>query len=196
MRDTEQTKNLIVTKAISIFNKKGYRATSLSDITKATGMTKGAIYGNFNNKDAVAVASFEYAVGKVLGDLRTQIKSAPTAPLKLQAIVGYYENYIDNPPIEGGCPVINTSVEADDEHPLLRQKAVYTITMIKNSLKQIITRGIAEHQIKEDLEVDLFVNMFYATIKGALLISRVEGDVASFEMVRRGLLKQIDDISI
>ena len=116
MRNPEQTRNLIISKAISIFNKKGYRATSLSDITKATGMTKGAIYGNFDNKDAVAVASFQYATEKVLDELREQIKNAPTAPLKLKAILSYYDQYIDNPPIEGGCPVINTSVEADDEH--------------------------------------------------------------------------------
>jgi len=195
MRNPEETKNLIVSKAITIFNKKGYRATSLSDITKATGMTKGAIYGNFDNKDAVAVASFDYAVHKVLDDLRHHIKSAPTAPLKLKAILYYYEEYLENPPIEGGCPVINTSVEADDEHPLLRSKAVNTITMIKDSLRKIVNRGIQEGQLRGGIDVDLYANMFYATIKGALLIARVEGKRESFDQVRHGLEMQIDAIS-
>ncbi|MEQ8474403.1 MAG: TetR/AcrR family transcriptional regulator [Marinoscillum sp.] len=196
MRNPEATKNLIVTKAISIFNKKGYRATSLSDITKATGMTKGAIYGNFNNKDSVAVASFQYATGVVLNELRLKIKAASTAPEKLLAILNYYDGYVDNPPIEGGCPVINTAVEADDEHPQLRMKVVNTIHMIKDSLKQIIHRGILEGQIREDIEVDLYANMFYSTIKGALLISRVEGDSRSFDLVRKGLASQIKAISL
>ena len=196
MRNPEQTRNLIISKAISIFNKKGYRATSLSDITKATGMTKGAIYGNFDNKDAVAVASFQYATEKVLGELRDQIKNAPTAPLKLKAILSYYDQYIDNPPIEGGCPVINTSVEADDEHPLLRMKVVAMITMIKDSLKQIIHRGIMEGQIRKEVDVDLYANMFYSTIKGAILISRVEGNSRTFDSISLGLSNQIDAINI
>ena len=195
MRNPEQTKSLIVSKAISIFNKKGYRATSLSDITKATGMTKGAIYGNFDNKDAVAVASFQYATEIVLGDLRTKIKAASSAPDKLKAILDYYDGYVENPPIEGGCPVINTSVEADDEHPLLRMKVVAMITMIKDSLKQIIHRGIQEGQLRKEIDVDLYANMFYSTIKGALLISRVEGNARTFDSIRKGLSKQIDAIA-
>lgn len=195
MRNPETTKNLIVSKAISIFNQKGYRATSLSDITKATGMTKGAIYGNFENKDAVAVASFEYAIGRVLDDLRMHIKAAPTAPMKLKAILNYYSKYIENPPIAGGCPVINTSVEADDDHPMLRTRAVGSIAMIKGSLQQIITRGLQEGQIREGVDAHLYASMFYSTISGAILISRVEGNKQSFELIRQGLEMQINAIS-
>lgn len=196
MRDPESTRNLIVSRAVSIFNKKGYRATSLSDITKATGMTKGAIYGNFDNKDAVAVASFNYATDKVMEELRKKIKAAPNAPLKLYAILDYYNRYIENPPIAGGCPIINTSVEADDEHPLLRLKVVGTITMIKDSLKQIIHRGILEGQISRTLNVDEFANTMYASIKGAILISRVEGNSRTFDSVKQALIKQIEAVSI
>ncbi len=196
MRNPEQTKNLLITKAISIFNQKGYRSTSLSDITKATGMTKGAIYGNFDNKDALAVASFQYATEKVLKELRHKLKEAPSAPLKLKSILNYYDQYIDNPPIEGGCPIVNTSVEADDSYPQLRIKVVATISMIKDSLKKIIHRGILEKQIKQDIDLDLFVNMFYSSIQGAILISRVEGHSRTFDSVREGLSHQVDQISI
>lgn len=190
------TKTLIVSKAMAIFNTKGYRATSLSDITKATGMTKGAIYGNFANKDAVAVAAFDFAVSKVLEELGAHIRTQSTAPLKLKAIIGYYANYFNKPPIEGGCPIINTAVEADDTHPLLRMKVVSTITMIKDSLKKIIHRGIQEGQIRKEIDVDLYANMLYATIEGAILMARVEGNDHSYRLIRRGLEMQIDAISI
>ena len=74
MRNPELTKKLIVEKAMPLFNQKGYRATSLSDITKVTGMTKGAIYGNFENKDAVAEATFESAVEIITEQIRQRIK--------------------------------------------------------------------------------------------------------------------------
>jgi len=46
----EQTRQLIVEKTAPIFNVKGYAGTSVSDMTKATGLTKGSVYGNFANK--------------------------------------------------------------------------------------------------------------------------------------------------
>ena len=47
----EQTSEFIIQKVAPIFNKHGYYGTSMSDLTQATGLTKGAIYGNFKNKE-------------------------------------------------------------------------------------------------------------------------------------------------
>lgn len=196
MRNAEQTRQLIVTQAMSLFNQKGYRATSLSDITKATGVTKGAIYGNFDNKDAVAVAAFEHAVSVVMDDLRKHIRAAPTAPLKLKAIAQYYQNYVANPPISGGCPVINTAIEADDNYPQLRTKVIRFIAIIKESLTKIVYRGIQEGQVKTDTDAEAFAIWFYACIKGAIIISRVEDDLYSFKQIYKKLEHEIDLISI
>ncbi|MFT6866535.1 MAG: TetR/AcrR family transcriptional repressor of nem operon [Cyclobacteriaceae bacterium] len=196
MRNSEHTKNQIIAKATTLFNTKGYRGTSLSDITKATGMTKGAIYGNFENKDDLAVAAFEASVIKIMSGLNKYITEQPTAPLKLKAIINYYSEYILNPPIAGGCPIINTSVEADDAHPLLRLRVVSILAIIKDSLKKIISRGIQEYQINKDIDVELYALMFYATIEGAIVMARIEGTNRSYDIIKKGLEKQVDAISL
>ncbi|MEM7297221.1 MAG: TetR family transcriptional regulator, partial [Bacteroidota bacterium] len=82
-RNPEHTKQLIIDKALPIFNTKGYNAASISDITNATGITKGAIYGNFKNKDEVATAAFERGVQIVTGELGKRIRMENSAPRKL-----------------------------------------------------------------------------------------------------------------
>ena len=72
-RDPQHTKQLIIEKALPIFNQKGYNATSISDITSATGITKGAIYGNFKNKDDVALAAFDHGVNIVLKQITERV---------------------------------------------------------------------------------------------------------------------------
>jgi AcrR family transcriptional regulator len=47
------TVECILNKAIGIFLSKGYHGTSVDDITKAAGLTKGALYWHFKNKEAV-----------------------------------------------------------------------------------------------------------------------------------------------
>lgn len=47
----------IVEQATLLFRKKGYTATSINDITGACGVTKGALYYHFPNKEQLALES-------------------------------------------------------------------------------------------------------------------------------------------
>ena len=64
MNKAEKTKSFIIEKTATLFNTKGFAGTSLNDITEATGLTKGSVYGNFKNKDEVALAVFEFNTKK------------------------------------------------------------------------------------------------------------------------------------
>ena len=194
-RNSELTKQLIIDKALPIFNTKGYNAASISDITNATGITKGAIYGNFKNKDEVATAAFEKGVQIVTSAIAYRIKKQKTAPAKLMAMLLYYEEYIQRSPIPGGCPVLNSSIEADDSLPFLRSKIIRSIALIKDSLVKIVNRGIQEGQIKKGIDAEEFAISFYATIEGAISLSRIEGDARSYKFVKQFLSKRIEEIT-
>ena len=69
----ERTKQFILERTAPIFNEKGYAGTSLNDLTKATGLTKGSIYGNFDNKDDVALAAFDFNFNRITLYLKDKI---------------------------------------------------------------------------------------------------------------------------
>ena len=60
-----ETRQAIIEKAAVIFNKNGYQRTTMSTLTKALGLTKGAIYGHFADKDELAVEAFRYSGRKI-----------------------------------------------------------------------------------------------------------------------------------
>src|SRR5271156_1586305 len=113
MNKAEKTKQFIVEKTAPLFNMKGYAGTSLSDMTEATGLTKGSIYGNFANKDEVALAAFDFNVKKVQDIIRSEMAKHSSAREKLLSYVYVYENFLKFPFPEGGCPILNTAIEAD-----------------------------------------------------------------------------------
>lgn len=194
-RNPELTRQLIIDKALPIFNTKGYAAASISDITSATGITKGAIYGNFKNKDEVATAAFEKGVEIVTTEIGKRVRVAKTAPDKLRAIMEFYEEYINEPPIPGGCPVLNSSIEADDSLPFLRSRVIRSIALLKDSVMKMVNRGILEGQIKRDVDAEEFTNFFYSVLEGVISLSRIEGDGRSFAFVKKFVFRQIDEIS-
>src|SRR5688572_12624978 len=105
----DKTKQFIIERSAPIFNRKGYAATSMTDILKATGLAKGGIYGNFSSKDEIAIEAFDYSYNQLKESLRFKIRQEKTSSAKLTAILDFYRNYSLKPHIEGGCPLMNTA---------------------------------------------------------------------------------------
>ncbi|MCF7816831.1 MAG: TetR family transcriptional regulator [Kiritimatiellales bacterium] len=59
-KDALATRESVLLAALDLFGEKGYSRTTLSDIAKRIGMTRGAVYWHFDNKPALLVALIEY----------------------------------------------------------------------------------------------------------------------------------------
>ena len=90
MSKAERTRQFIIETVAPVFNKQGYAATSLSDLTQATGLTKGAIYGNFGSKEDVALAVFNHNYGLIAAGLRAEFSRAQTAIEQLLVYPHFY----------------------------------------------------------------------------------------------------------
>jgi AcrR family transcriptional regulator len=173
MTKGDRTRQLIIEKAAPLFNKNGYAGTSLSAIMKATGLAKGGLYGNFKNKDEIAAMTFEYAYNKIKTAILMKICTCTTSYEKLGAILHFYRDYITNPPIEGGCPLLNTSVEADDSFPFLKTRARAAQNEMLNSLVQIFQSGKKNGEFKENIQPQREAEMMYALIEGAIVMAKI-----------------------
>lgn len=55
----KDTRRIITEKAIELFKEKGYEHTSVTDICRACGITKGTFYYHFPNKDEITFEFYE-----------------------------------------------------------------------------------------------------------------------------------------
>ena len=175
MSKAEQTRQFIIEKTAPIFNMKGYAGTSLSDMTEATGLTKGSIYGNFEDKDAVALACFEYNARKVQDIMRQELDQCATMRDKLLRYVDVYEQYDKYPFPKGGCPLLNTAVDADDTHPLLKARVAAVVQGVRDRLSGILAEGVRRGEFKKDLDTDRVAANILATLEGCIMISKISG---------------------
>lgn len=194
MTKGERTRQLIIEKAAPLFNKKGYAGTSLSDIMKATGLAKGGVYGNFKNKDEIAAMTFEYAYNKIKTAILMKICSCGSSQEKLLAILQFYRNYITNPPIEGGCPLLNTSVEADDSFPFLKTRARAAQNEMLHSLVQIFQSGRKNGEFNEDMQPQREAEMMYALIEGAIVMAKINDSPAILHRILDRIRDHIENV--
>lgn len=193
MTKKERTRQYIIEQAAPLFNQKGYAGTSLHDIMETTGLKKGGIYGNFDSKEEIAVASFEYAVGLVTEKVKLRADQKLRSYEKLQVVIDFYRNYLANPPIDGGCPILNTSIEADDTNPRLRKRVIEALDNWRGSMTGTIRKGIQRKEIKPTIDAEEFATLFIATLEGGIMMSKVYKKIQPLNIVLNHLERMIQN---
>src|SRR5437667_8180880 len=122
MSKGEQTRERILARSAQLFNRQGYFGASLADIVRETGLEKGGIYNHFSSKEQLALESFDYAYGLVQQRVRQALAGKLNAIERLLAIVSVFQGIVEDPPVVGRCPILNTAIEADDAHEALRDR--------------------------------------------------------------------------
>jgi len=173
MSKAERTKEFIIEKASTIFNTKGYAGTSLADLVEATGLTKGSIYGNFENKDEVAVAVYEYNVNALSKRLDDTIGIKKTALDKLMAFTEYYRTNWKKTFERGGCPILNASIEADDNLPFLKKGVQDSIKKWALRISKIIEEGKQNGEFKKEINHTEYAYTMITLIEGGIMLSKI-----------------------
>ncbi len=172
----EITSEFILQKVAPVFNRKGYVGTSLSDLTNATGLTKGAIYGNFENKEELAVKAFRLNIKKAIEPLSVELKQYEKAVDQLYALTKYYRKYYDVAKGSGGCPILNVGSDANNINPKLF-KAVKEVSLkLTAALTLIIQNGITQNEINRHIDASFYAKTIYSMIEGSVFMAFMHSD--------------------
>ena len=173
MSKAENTRQFIIEKSATLFNMKGYSGTSLTDILLATGLTKGSIYGNFENKDAVALAVYEYNVKSLLKKISEFIMDEKSAKGKLIAFTEFYRTNWKGVFEKGGCPIQNASVEADDNLSFLKKPIQNSIKNLVNYIVKIIEEGQKNGELKTNIVPLEYAYTIVSVLEGGIMLSKI-----------------------
>ena len=173
------TSQYILEKVAPIFNQKGYVGTSLSDITNATGLTKGAVYCNFSNKQDLALKSFQLNIDLAIKPLFKLIASTEGSINKLFAITEYQRSYYNLVSEIGGCPMLRVGVDTKFINPLLFNVAQNLSKKFSSGLINIITEGINNDEIQKNTDPVAYSKIILSLIEGSSLLAFTHND-ASF----------------
>jgi TetR/AcrR family transcriptional regulator, transcriptional repressor for nem operon len=183
MTKSERTRRFIIEKTAPVFNTNGFDGTSLTVLQETTGLTKGSLYGNFRDKEEIALEAFRFSIRKVRGLFSERIAKQKTAKQKLLSLLTTYAEYVFNPPIEGGCPILNAAVAADDHNTFLRKAVTEEIEGIIDFVAGLVEEGKRSGEFKSDTKSTELAYIFFTSIEGAIMVSRVSSSDASMKAV-------------
>ncbi|GAA0349326.1 TetR/AcrR family transcriptional regulator [Bacillus horti] len=172
----DEIKDKIIDISLRLFNTKGINGTSIQDIMTATDLPKGAIYRRFKNKDEIVLASFQKGGEIIWGQMLHAVKKADTAIDKLIAVSEIYQDAVHNPPIEGGCPLLNVAIESDGTFPELQKKAAEGYQETVAFVQTIIEEGKQNKEFRQDVDSQSLASFIVFSMEGAIMASRLSSD--------------------
>ncbi len=172
MSKGEKTRQRIVTQAATLFNERGFEGGSMADLMEATGLEKGGIYRHFSSKEDLAAAAFDFAWQSATYVRMHDLDSVPNSVGKLKRFMA---NFVERrPSVSGGCPLLNTAIDADDGNRMLRGRARRALHQWQDILSEIIKGGLERKEIRPDIDPKKLATLIIGSLEGALMISRLE----------------------
>jgi TetR/AcrR family transcriptional regulator, transcriptional repressor for nem operon len=176
MSKGDTTKQRIVAQDAEVFNTRGFFGTSMGDLTRATGLEKGGIYNHFPSKEALALAAFEHAVGLMGHRFAEAMSKEQHAIRRLEAMISIFAETAERPPVRGGCPVLNTAIEADDTSPTFLERAREAMTSWHRLIGKTIKEGKHAGEIRADCDPYEVATIITAMAEGAIMLSKLYDD--------------------
>lgn len=176
MTKGERTRQLIVERAMPLFNTRGFAGASLNDLIRETGLEKGGIYNHFHSKEEIALAAFDHAVGLVAQRFGEAIAGKERALDRLLAIVDVFRDLAADQPLVGGCPVLNTAIEADDTNPALRDRARAAMTSWQKLVGATVKQGVLAGELRPEADPRTVASIVTATLEGAVMLTKLYGE--------------------
>jgi len=146
-----ETRREIIRQAAPIFNRQGYAGAAMSDLMRATGLEKGGIYRHFKSKQQLAAEAFDYA-----WDIATKLRLEDTEHLanSVDRLLQLVRNFRDRREglVPGGCPLLNTAIDADNGNFLLRRKAKRALDGWLARVRNTVQQGQQSGEIRADVD--------------------------------------------
>lgn len=162
--------HVALTRATDIFWAKGYSATSVRDLLRATKLVPKSLYGEFGDKEALFIA----AVGLYIEQHKLRYDQLRTEPLGLHRIRSYYEGFGDAPD-RRGCLLVNSLGERGS----VPQKAAERISDFFNWLEALYRHNLeaaaAQGALCHDANTESLAAALVVFDQGLAIASRIPG---------------------
>src|SRR6202047_1018121 len=164
MTKGEQIRRKIVAAAAPIFNQRGYEGSSLNDLMEATGLKKGGIYRHFSSKEELAAEAFDYTWEAAWNARLLHVDEKTNGIEKLKQLIA---NFVEHrSPVAGGCPILNTAVDADDGNAVLRARVGKALRSWVARLELIVKHAAARGEIRAGVDPKTVAVLIVAPLEG------------------------------
>src|ERR1700675_522103 len=106
---------------------------------------------------------------------------------KLKQLIANFVDY--RSPVAGGCPILNTAIDADDGNPILRTRAAKALRSWLSRLQAIVEQAQERGETRRGVDPKAVATLIVASLEGALMMSRLQRNDDALRRVQSHLTR-------
>ena len=180
----------VLMRAMNLFWRQGYRATSMTELAKVMGLGRASIYREFGNKHGLFVRALRH-YDKVWRENWLADLTKSSSPR--EAILDVFEAAIDACLADGsrdGCLLINTALELSPHDPEVADIVTGAFTEMEAFFRTSVERGKALGEIRDTVAEEKTASALLGLFIGLRVLVRSRPE----EPLLRSIMQQAEDL--
>jgi AcrR family transcriptional regulator len=162
----------VLSAAIELFNRRGYDATSIGDISEALGVTKSAVYHHVESKEQLLAQALDEALEELEATVEAATTAAGSADDRLRQVVRRsVEVLVQHQP----AVTLLLRVHGNSE---VEQAALHRRRQIDARLSALVREAVEHGELRSDLDPDLVSRLLFGMVNSLVEWYRKGGAVA------------------
>jgi TetR/AcrR family transcriptional repressor of nem operon len=176
------TRQNIIEKSLQLFSVKGYFNTSIAGIVKATGLTKGGLYGHFRNKEEIWYAVYDEC-GRIWKNVVFQgVRDISDPLVRLEKVIeNSLKNYLGAGVFEGGCFLFNSLVELAGQSTAMSNHVLKGFKAFSALLRLWLEEAEQKGMLRDGLNLDGIANFLVISLNGTAPLYAASHDPAIWQ---------------
>ena len=165
--------------AIALVRAQGYAATTVDELCRKAGVTKGAFFHHFESKDALAVSAAHHWSETTSGLFAAAPYHDHEDPLdRVLAYVQFRRELLQGPPADFTCYAGTTVQETFATHDEIRSACKDSIFGHAETLVADIAEAMRQHKVKGHWTAQSLALHTQAVLQGAFVLAKASGNAA------------------
>jgi len=191
----DKTREQILEAAYVEIHSQGFRAASLGNILKNTGLTKGALYHHFPNKQALGYAVFDEIIVPESQEKWTRLQNPKNNPIDVLLEIG--QELLDEASFETiqlGSPICNLIQEMSSVDEGFQQRFAEFQNEWRKQLATAILRGQENKMIISNVNSESIASFLIAIYDGAASVGKATHDIQEYENCVKEMSRYLNNL--
>jgi TetR/AcrR family transcriptional regulator, transcriptional repressor for nem operon len=174
----------VLDRAMALFWRRGYEATSIRDLVAATGINRGSIYATFGDKEGLFLAVLDHYGEKFAKPLIQELED----PDPRRAIERMFDSIIrrnSDARFPRGCLNTNTSLECPGSGDEITRKIAAGFGRQESAIYRVLHRAQAEGSLRSTLDARALARFFMAVAQGLNVVNKAAADPGVLQDIAR-----------
>ena len=170
--DSEQ----VLDKAMHLFWKKGYNATSMAELEKGMGINKFSIYNSFGNKHQLFLAVLNHYAEKKLGQMLDLLNASPRGLAAIERVLDLLETIVSESSEQAGCLMLSSGTELSLHDADVSNKVRRVNRYLEDAFYQALLDAQKKGEISAHLDLKDYSRFLVSLYQGMMTVAKNEQD--------------------